>query len=72
MIIFDFSQPIFILLRGEAPGGQRMNNFLPGKTSHAPAVGLSYPDMSLLMGGNPGGSLTKRMSTHDKRQTARS
>jgi hypothetical protein len=22
------------------------------------------------MGGNPGGSLTKRMSTHDKRQTA--
>ena len=38
---FHFSQQIFILSRGARPAGQRMNNFLPGKTSHAPQSATS-------------------------------
>jgi hypothetical protein len=56
---FFLLQQIFILSRGKLPGGPSDDQLFARQRFLCPAMGLSYPDMSPL-------------STHDKRQTARS
>ena len=67
---FIFAANFYPIAREGSPAGERIKNFLPRKTSHAPAVGLSDPDMSFCYTRTPPTARSKNVCRARQRQIA--